>query len=159
MNRLLLLSLLTGVIMLFSVSGCANKDNSVQPTPVPVPQSIAIQQQKPAFLKDGTYTGQGDSWKYGSESATVTVKNGKITDITLHRLDQQGKEINYDQWTGTEMNEITGAYKLNLKQIRKDFANKMVQNQTYQVDTIAGATLSTMNWKTSVQRALDKASQ
>ena len=29
-------------------------------------------------LKDGTYEGTTDPWDYGQESATVTIKDGKI---------------------------------------------------------------------------------
>ena len=36
-------------------------------------------------------------------------------------------------------------------------AKKMIDQQTYQIDAIAGATVSTENWKVAVQRAMDQA--
>jgi uncharacterized protein with FMN-binding domain len=35
----------------------------------------------------------------------------------------------------------------------------MVKEQTYKVDSISGATESSVNWKLAVQRALEKAAQ
>lgn len=105
-------------------------------------------------LKDGTYEATADAWDYGQESATVTIKDGKITDIDLKRLTKDGAEVNYDEWTGTE---VDGKTRPNLKQFKEDMANKMIEAQTYDVDAIATATVSTGNWKVAVQRALDKA--
>ncbi|AST56920.1 FMN-binding protein [Thermoanaerobacterium thermosaccharolyticum] len=36
-------------------------------------------------------------------------------------------------------------------------ANEMIKKQTYNVDTIAGATETTTNWKIAVKNALEKA--
>ncbi|WP_058486707.1 FMN-binding protein [Defluviitalea phaphyphila] len=106
--------------------------------------------------EDGTYTATGDPWEYGSEDATVTISGGKIVEVTLRRLDSSGNEVNYDEWTGEE---IDGKTYPNLKQYRIDMANEMIREQTYDVDTISGATVSTANWKEAVRRALEKASQ
>ncbi|MEG6567380.1 FMN-binding protein [Thermoanaerobacterium saccharolyticum] len=106
--------------------------------------------------KDGTYTGAGPKWSEGSEDATVVIKNGKITSITLRRLDKSGKEINYDKWTG-QKDPKTGKVYPNLKKFRVDMANEMIKKQTYNVDTIAGATETTTNWKIAVKNALEKA--
>lgn len=105
-------------------------------------------------LKDGTYEGKSDPWDYGQESATVTIKDGKITDIVLKRLTKDGAEVNYDEWTGTE---VDGKVRPNLKQFKEDMAKKMIEAQSYDVDTIATATVTTGNWKVAVQRALEKA--
>ncbi|WP_207648620.1 FMN-binding protein [Clostridium sp. N3C] len=105
-------------------------------------------------LKDGTYEATADPWDYGQESATVTIKDGKITDIVLKRLTKDGKEVNYDEWTGAE---VEGKVRPNLKQFREDMAKEMIEAQSYDVDTIATATVSTGNWKVAVQRALEKA--
>ena len=107
-----------------------------------------------AGLKDGTYEGTADPWDYGQESATVTIKDGKITDIDLKRLTKDGKEVNYDEWTGAE---VDGKARPNLKQFKEDMASKMIEAQSYDVDTIATATVTTGNWKVAVQRALEKA--
>lgn len=104
--------------------------------------------------KDGTYEGEGDKWEHGYENATVVVEGGKMKSITLRRLDKDGKEVNYDDWTGQTKD---GKVYPNLKQFRVDMANKMLEKQTSEVDTITGATVSTKNWKVAVQKALDKA--
>ena len=104
--------------------------------------------------KDGTYTGKGEKWEYGSEESVVTIKNGKITNIELRRLDNNGKEIDYTQWTGKEVNGTTYP---NLNQYRKDLAKTMMNNQSAKADVITGATVSCENWITATQRALDQA--
>lgn len=106
--------------------------------------------------KDGEYRGEGNPWEYGAEDATVVIKDGKITDITLRRLDKEGNEVNYNDWTGEEKNGKTYP---NLKQYRMDLAKEMVDKQTYEVDSISGATVSSDNWKMAVKRALEKAEQ
>lgn len=105
--------------------------------------------------KDGVYTAYSDKWKFGQESAVVTIKHGKMIYVTLKRLDTNGKEVNYNDWIGQK--ETNGSIKPNLKKYRVDMAKRILTNQTYQVDTIAGATVSTSGWKLAVQRALDKA--
>lgn len=104
--------------------------------------------------KDGTYDGAGDAWDYGMENATVVVDDSKIVSITLRRLDKDGKEVNYDLFAGQTTD---GKVYPNLKQFRTDMAEQMIDRQTYDVDTISGATTSTKNWKLAVQRALEKA--
>lgn len=105
--------------------------------------------------KDGTYEGIGDKWKYGQESSVVIIEGGKIKSIVLKRLDTNGKEVNYDEWTGAK--DASGNTRPNLKQFRGDMANKMLAKQSTDVDTIATATVSTANWKVATQRALDSA--
>ncbi|WP_127837434.1 FMN-binding protein [Clostridium prolinivorans] len=105
--------------------------------------------------KDGTYEGIGDKWEHGQESAIVTIENGKIVKVDLKRLDTNGKEVNYEQWTGQK--DASGKVYPNLKQYRIDLANKIIEKQSPDVDVISGATISSKNWKTAVERALDKA--
>lgn len=104
--------------------------------------------------KDGTYTGAGDPWENGSEDATVTVKGGKIESIILRRLDKTGKEVDYNIFAGQTKDGKTYP---NLKKFREDMASAMISKQSANVDTISGATTSTKNWISAVQRALDKA--
>jgi uncharacterized protein with FMN-binding domain len=104
--------------------------------------------------KDGTYDALGDPWEYGQESAVVTIKGGKMTTIDLKRLDKAGKEVNYEEWTGQTVNNQT---RPNLKQFRIDMAKKMLESQATKIDTVAGATVTTANWKIAVDRALAKA--
>ncbi len=106
--------------------------------------------------KDGTYTGKGEDWEHGSEEAVVTIKGGKITNIELRRLDKEGKEIDYANWTGKEVNGTTYP---NLNQYRKDVAKTMIDRQSADADVITGATVSCENWIIATQRALEKATK
>ncbi len=104
--------------------------------------------------KDGTYDAKADPWDYGQEEAIVTVKDGKIADVTLKRLDNNGAEIDYTMFDGKTHD---GKVYPNLKEDRFTMAKRMVENQSPMVDTIAGATVSTKNWTIAAERALAKA--
>jgi uncharacterized protein with FMN-binding domain len=119
-------------------------------------QNNGNQQTIKKIYKNGIYTEEGDKWKYGNENATVIISNGKVTGITLRKLDKIGKEVNYEKWIGKKIN---GSIKPNLNKYRIDIAQKMLEKQAYDVDSISGATISSENWKRAVQRALIKASR
>ncbi|MEJ8554754.1 FMN-binding protein [Tepidibacter sp. Z1-5] len=104
--------------------------------------------------KDGVYETYADKWEYGSEKAIVTIENNKIKNIELKRLDTNGNEVDYDMWTGKE---VDGKVFPNLKEYRISMKDEMIAKQTYDVDSISGATVTTDNWKIAVQRALKKA--
>jgi uncharacterized protein with FMN-binding domain len=147
------------VIMIISLVGCNTKPST---TTKPKPGQGTAQTSKKTtssavsvHYKNGVYTALDDKWAYGQESATVTIKGGKITYITLKRLDTKGKEVNYKDWVGKK--QANGEIKPNLKKFRVEMATRMLAKQTYKVDTIASATKSTSGWKVAVQRALDKA--
>lgn len=136
-------------VFALSLVSCKTKSKtSTQKPTAPKTPTIAY--------KDGTYTGAGSKWSKGSEDATVVIKGGKITNITLRRLDTSGKEIDYNKWTG-QKDPKSGKVFPNLKKFRVDMAKRMIDKQTYNVDTIAGATESTKNWKIAVKNALEKA--
>ena len=85
-------------------------------------------------LKDGKYTGKATG--YGGEvKVTVTIKNGKITDIKA-----TGKNETEEYWTKA------------LKMIKR-----IIKKQTPNVDTISGATLSSNGIRNAVIDALNKA--
>ncbi len=100
--------------------------------------------------KDGTYTGEGEKREFGYELAEVTVKDGEITDIVLKRMNPDGTEVDYDEWTGEDD-------KPNLKQFREDVAKEMIEKQDYEVDTVATATQTVEGWKEAVKNALEQA--
>lgn len=104
--------------------------------------------------KDGTYEALGDKWDYGQESATIVIANGEITEVTLKRLTTEGQEVDYEMWKGEE---IEGKLYPNLNQYREDMANAMIEAQSWDVDTISGATVSTENWRIAAKRALEEA--
>lgn len=105
--------------------------------------------QPSAVYHDGVYTGQGDPWQYGSEDAVVAIENGRIQAVTLRKLDENGNEVDYEQWVGDD--------RPNLKRDRITLANAILIHQTYEVDNILGSTISCVNWKQAVKRALEKA--
>ncbi len=105
----------------------------------------------PGAYKDGVYDVKQKSTKPGYEEALVTIKDGKIESIDLKRLDQNEKEINYDDWDGTK-----GGYP-NLKQYRVDLAKAMLAKKSPDVDAISGATASSNGWKAAVANALSRA--
>ncbi len=105
-------------------------------------------------MKDGTYDAKGDPWENGQEAAKVVIKNGKISQVTLMRLDKTGKEVDYSLFDGKVHNGKTYP---NLKEFKETLAKRIVEKQSTQVDTISGATVSTKNWLTAVERAIAKA--
>jgi uncharacterized protein with FMN-binding domain len=100
-------------------------------------------------LKDGTYEAAGDKWDFGSEEATVVIKDKKIEEIALKRIDTEGKEVDYTAYHAAGGPDLAVA--------RTKLSADMLDKQTYEVDTFTGATMSSGNWKVAVQRALDQA--
>jgi uncharacterized protein with FMN-binding domain len=98
--------------------------------------------------KDGTYTASGNPMVNGSDTATITVRGGKITAVVLRRLDKAGKEVSYSEAnTGTS-----------LKNYRNTLARQIIANQGTNVGTITGMANAPNNgWLTAARRALDKA--
>jgi uncharacterized protein with FMN-binding domain len=45
------------------------------------------------LYKDGVYLGQGNKTSSGNQSAVVTIRGGRITDVLLKTLDAKGKEV------------------------------------------------------------------
>ncbi|WFD11221.1 FMN-binding protein [Tepidibacter hydrothermalis] len=123
-------------LSVITFAGCA-KDSDVEST-----------------YKNGVYEASADKWEYGSEKAIVTIQDDKIKDIDLKRLDTDGNEVDYNMWTGQE---VDGNVFPNLKEYRTSMKDEMIEKQTYEVDSIAGATVTTDNWKIAVQRALEEA--
>ncbi len=132
---------------------------TASPSPGKASQSTATatpsKSAQAGSYKDGTFSAKGDPWENGQEEAKVTVKNGKISDVSLKRLTKDGKaEVDYSLFDGKVHN---GKQYPNLKEFKETMAKKMVEKQSAQVDTIASATLTTKNWTIAAQRALDKA--
>lgn len=153
-----ILCFLLTFFLIIPAASCSKK--ITQPTPAPAPGTPGTNQTTTpgpvvtTTYRDGTYTGTGDRWEKGYENATITIKDGKITNITLRRLQPDGKEVDYNQWTGKTINGKTYP---NLKDYRVEMAKRMIDKQSPDVDTISGATTTTNNWKVAVRRALDQA--
>ena len=102
---------------------------------------------------DGIYEGRGADWEYGYETAEVTIVNGQITEVILRRMQLDGTEVDYEEWTGANDRP-------DLKQMRIDMANEIIAQQSVEnVDAFTGATVTTVNWINAVEEALDKANK
>ncbi len=95
----------------------------------PAPTATAV----PTGLRDGTYTGVGNS-RRGSIQAAVTVKAGRITDVAI-----TGASTQYPvAWISALPGEV-------------------VADQSAQVDLVSGATYSSLAFQGAVQQALAQA--
>lgn len=124
------------LILLLSFSGCAaaNKAN--------------------LQWNDGTYKGKGDRWLFGNENATIVISGGRIVGVTLRKFTPDEQEVNYDEWAGQE---VQGKIRPNLKQYKESLAQDIISKQSADVNDIAGATVSSKNWRLAVKRALEQA--
>ncbi|MGI6777551.1 MAG: FMN-binding protein [Acetivibrionales bacterium] len=147
------------MVLLLSLSSCAEKSNNLNPEAeqqdfMDGENYVNYMNNKTNGYADGVYEGEGNVWQYGKEVATVVIIDGRITCISLRKLDADGKEVNYDEWTGQEVN---GNIRPNLKEYRMVLADRMIKAQTYDVPAIEGAGVSSESWKLAVKRALQKA--
>lgn len=92
-----------------------------------------------ATWKDGTYTGNTTRNQFGSWVVTVTIKGGKITDIshTTTANDSQSARINASAVPTLK--------------------SRVIAAQSSDVNLISGATLTCNSYLDSLQSALDKA--
>lgn len=88
-------------------------------------------------LKDGEYT-ELTKGRNGEFEVTVTIKKGKITKVKVG---------------DNEETENVGGAAL------KELAQKIVEEQTPNVDKVSGATISSFAIRDAVSRALEKASE
>ena len=86
-------------------------------------------------LKDGNYKGIGDG-DQGEIEVFVKIKNGHI-DTAVVIKEQETPEIGWKALPGLE--------------------KEVLKNQTYNIDTISGATNTTNGYRQAVKDALDKA--
>lgn len=99
-------------------------------TPVTVPEPTGE-----VMYKDGTYSGEAEGFD-GLVKVTVTIKDGKITEITNTNTDT--KEYFDKAWSGIQP--------------------KIIEKQAvYGVDTVSGATFSSNGIIGAVQKALEQA--
>ncbi|MGE5627591.1 MAG: FMN-binding protein [Solirubrobacterales bacterium] len=98
-------------------------------------QSSAAATTKSGYT-DGTYTGSGTGFRGATTTVSVTIKNGKITDITT--ISTGDDKPYYNRAFSTVSSEIKSS-------------------QSTSVDTVSGATFSSRGIMTAVQNALSKA--
>lgn len=120
--------------------------------------------------KDGTYTGYSD----GNESATVVVRNGRIVNIDLNRVVQQGTGgtegdgtitgPNAGTGVGRTINNAAGTAVNAINIVKTNLITAMIQNQDSEVNikynnnnNDINTRTAVDNWKLAVRRALDQA--
>jgi uncharacterized protein with FMN-binding domain len=99
------------------------------PTAVPLPTATAVA----SGLRDGTYTGIGDS-RRGAIQVALTIKGGRISNVT-----------------------ITGASTQYPVSWISDLPAEVVASQSAQVDLVSGATYSSLAFQGAVRQALAQA--
>ena len=87
--------------------------------------------------KDGTYEGEAEGFG-GPISVSVTVEAGKVTEVNILSAEKED-----------------GAY----LSMAKDIIPTIIEQQTWDVDTISGATFSSTGIKNATQQALEKAGE
>ncbi len=105
-------------------------------------------QQPPASTttyKDGTYVSVSDANDKGYMKAEVTIKDDKIEAVTLVGIDSLGLEKTEDYPYAQYHSAIV------------DLAEEMVSKNTWDVDSVTGATGTSDQSKQAAQRAMEKA--
>ncbi|WP_315080332.1 hypothetical protein [uncultured Clostridium sp.] len=104
--------------------------------------------------KDGIYIGEGNMYSEGYDDVTLNVERGKIVDLVIRHLDNSGKEINYNEWTGVEVN---GKINPNLQKYRADTIKEVLANQSADITIIDDINDISSNWKVAIKDAIEKA--
>ncbi len=116
----------------------------VQDTPVPpvtIPKTTPPPPKKTATgLVDGSYVGPSVDVYYGNVSVKAVIKGGKITDIQF---------LDYPKDRSTSLYKSMNAMPI-LKQ-------EAIAAQSYKVDTVSGATETSMGFRKSLADALSQA--
>ncbi len=155
-----LLALALSVLLILSLSACSSKAPA-EADKTPATTNETTTKTEPTTTdagqyKDGVYNLDGEKGQFGYNSVEVTVEGGKVSKVVLKRMNPDGTEVNYDEWTGVK--GADGSTKPNLKQFREDISSKIVEKQsTDGIDTISGATDSTKAWLELTKKAMDSA--
>lgn len=116
--------------------------------------SLTCCNNKKSAYKDGIYIGEGNMYSEGYDDVTLNVERGKIVDLVIRHLDNSGKEINYNEWTGVEVNGKTNP---NLQKYRADTIKEVLANQSGDITIISEINDISSNWKVAIEDALEKA--
>ena len=96
-----------------------------------------------ATLKDGQYTGQDITTRYGDVQVQITVSGGHITDV-------QAPLLPGDRARSVEISQAAGP-------VLHDEAMRAAASQPAQIDTVSGATYTSDGYVQSLQSAIDQA--
>jgi uncharacterized protein with FMN-binding domain len=127
----------TGVVALGSPGpspSSAGSDTSASPSPASTPSAAG------AGLKEGQFTGQDVSMRFGDVQVKITVSGGRITDISALQMP-------FDRQRSQDISDY----------VRQPLHDEVLQAQSAQIDTISGATYTSDAYAQSVQSVLDQA--
>ena len=97
----------------------------------------------PAPLKNGQFTGQDITTRYGDVQVQITVSSGHITDVQAPLLpSDRARSVEISQSAGPTLH---------------DEALRAASAQTAQIDTVSGATYTSDAYVQSLQSAIDMA--
>lgn len=133
---------LVAIVMLLlgynSVLTAREKDDEIARLKAQVESSEGSTEESAASgYKDGTYEGEAEGFG-GPISVSVTVEDGKVTELNILSAEKED-----------------GAY----LSMAKDIIPTIIEQQTWDVDTISGATFSSTGIKNATQQALEKAGE
>lgn len=103
-------SIVATALITCSLSACGNR-NAAYRTPGTTQGGTNININQPigtAAFKDGVYLGEGNKTSQENHAAIVTVRNGRISNVVLKTLDNQGKEIITRSSSGFSTNTTQG---------------------------------------------------
>ncbi len=134
------------VLCMVSMYGCGDKKKA---------------ENSSVMYKDGTYEAESKPDSFGGKVVVhITIKDSKISEVTMENLDNNGNEKgeDYGKQDGEIKNE--GLYKIAQDAVNntKEYPAKLMETQDIEkVDAIAGATESNVTFKDAVNKALEKA--
>jgi uncharacterized protein with FMN-binding domain len=106
-----ILSTIIVLSIIISFVGCSNKNStldgnrgsSINESPSNNGNVGRISSANTPY-KDGTYNAMGDTRPNGNETATVVIKDGNISNVTLGSIDKNGNRIVYNNGSGAGNN-------------------------------------------------------
>ena len=133
---------LVAIVMLLlgynSVLTAREKDDEIARLKAQVESSAgSTEESAESGYKDGTYEGEAEGFG-GPISVSVTVEEGKLTELNILSAEKED-----------------GAY----LSMAKEIIPTIIEQQTWDVDTISGATFSSTGIKNATQQALEKAGE
>ena len=133
---------LVAIVMLLlgynSVLTAREKDDEIARLKAQVESSAgSTEESEESGYKDGTYEGEAEGFG-GPISVSVTVEEGKLTELNILSAEKED-----------------GAY----LSMAKEIIPTIIEQQTWDVDTISGATFSSTGIKNATQQALEKSGE
>ena len=130
---------IAGLVWAFTYQPKSDQTSSASPASTTEPVSTSTGSSKRAY-KDGTYTGQAYSNRYGNVQVSAVISGGKITDVKL--LQMPNSEMRSE-----EISAQSGPI----------LVKEVISIQDSNVDIVSGATSTSESFTQSLQSALNQA--